>query len=243
MPQGGKLTIETSNVELDESCSDEYFEVKPGRYVVMSVSDTGCGMDQKTKVRIFEPFFTTKDQGKGTGLGLATVFGIVKQSGGHITVYSEVGKGTAFRIYLPEVEGASEAPSDEKPKQASVEGNETILVVEDSEMLRNLACRVLRNHGYNVLEADNGARALLICEQHVGSIDLVLTDVVMPEMSGRQLAEHLRKRRMGAKVLFMSGYTDDAVIRHGILEAEVSFLQKPFTPSSLAQKVREVFDT
>lgn len=243
MPQGGRLTIETANVELDESYSEEYLDVTPGRYVVMAVSDTGCGMDQKTKARIFEPFFTTKAPGKGTGLGLATVFGIVKQSGGHVTVYSEVGKGTTFRIYLPRVESTSESHSDEKPKLAPAKGSETILVVEDAEMVRNLACRILRNHGYTVLEAENGAMALQICKRHAGDIQLVLTDVVMPEMSGRQLAEHLRERRMSAKVLFMSGYTDDAVVRHGILEAEASFIQKPFTPSSLSQKVREVLDS
>lgn len=243
MPQGGRLTIETANVELDESYSEDYLDVTPGRYVVMAVSDTGCGMDQKTIARIFEPFFTTKEAGKGTGLGLATVFGIVKQSGGHITVYSEPERGTTFRIYLPRVESNCEPHGEERPKHSPARGTETILVVEDAEMVRNLACRILRSHGYAVLEADNGAKALLICEQHAGPIDLVLTDVVMPEMSGRQLSEHLRERQLIPKVLFMSGYTDDAVVRHGILEAEASFIQKPFTPASLAQKVRDVLDS
>jgi PAS domain S-box-containing protein len=243
MPQGGRLTIETANVELDESYSEEYLDVQPGRYVVLAVSDTGCGMDPITKARIFEPFFTTKAPGKGTGLGLATVFGIVKQSGGHVTVYSEPAKGTAFRIYLPKVESVVELPSEEKFPKPSRDGVETILVVEDAPMVRNLACRILRSHGYTVLEADGGVEALRICEQHAGTIHLVLTDVVMPEMSGRELSELFRARKLNLKVLFMSGYTDDAVMRHGILEAEASFIQKPFTPSSLAQKVREVLDS
>lgn len=242
MPNGGKITIESANIELDESYSEVHLDVKPGRYVVMAVSDTGCGMDEKTKVRIFEPFFTTKPPGKGTGLGLATVFGIVKQSGGHVTVYSEPGNGTTFRIYLPKVEVASEARTEAKAPAAPTRGTETVLVVEDAEIVRNLACRILRSQGYNVLEACNGGEALSICQQHQGHIHLVLTDVVMPEMSGRQLAEHLREGQFDSKLLFMSGYTDDAVVRHGILEAQTNFIQKPFSPAGLAQKVRKILD-
>lgn len=242
MPEGGKLTIETSNVELEETYCDSNPDVKPGDYVAISVSDTGCGMDEKTKARIFEPFFTTKAPGKGTGLGLATVFGVVKQSGGHVTVYSEPDNGTVFRIYLPKVADAADAPSSLKLKAGPVRGTETVLVVEDADLLRDLACRILRSHGYQVLQARNGCEALTICEQQNGRIHLVLTDLVMPEMSGRQLAEHLRNSRPDIKVLLMSGYTDDSVVRRGILEADTDFIQKPFSPPALCSKVREILD-
>jgi len=243
MSQGGRLTIETANIELDGSYSEVHSDVKPGRYVVMSASDNGCGMDQKTKSRIFEPFFTTKEPGKGTGLGLATVFGIVKQSNGHITVYSEPGIGTTFRIYLPKVATDCDSQINEQPQPPSRRGTETVLVVEDEGIVRNLTCRILRAQGYEVLEATNGKDALAICNRHPEPIHLILTDVVMPEMSGRQLCGHLRDRQNQAKVLFMSGYTDDAVVRHGILEAETNFIQKPFSPTALVRKVRDVLDT
>jgi PAS domain S-box-containing protein len=241
MPQGGKLTIETANVELDESYTQTYPDVKPGRYVVLSVSDTGCGMDAKTKARMFEPFFTTKGVGKGTGLGLATIFGIVKQSGGHVTVYSEPGHGSTFKVYLPRVE--SQVGETEKPPQsAPARGTETVLVVEDEDGVRNLAGRILRSQGYTVLEARNGSEALLTFQDHQQEIELVLTDVVMPEMGGRHLHERLLTTRPDLAVLFMSGYTDDAVVRHGVLESEKNFIQKPFTCAALASAVRRVLD-
>ncbi|MFO1019161.1 MAG: PAS domain S-box protein [Planctomycetales bacterium] len=242
MPQGGNLSIETANINLDESYTRTHADVIPGPHVVLSVSDNGCGMDQKTLGRIFEPFFTTKEPGKGTGLGLATVYGVIKQSGGHVTVYSEPGKGTTFKIYLPQVDPPLESRLDIVPDTAPKGGSETILVVEDAELIRNLACHILRSQGYTVLEASNGKEALKAVEQHPGVIHMVLTDVVMPEMSGRQLSERLRVVKPGLKVLFMSGYTDDAVVRHGVLEAETNFIQKPFSPSSLAGKVRDLLE-
>jgi CheY-like chemotaxis protein len=242
MTDGGMLTLATANIELDEAYAQTYREVKAGPYVMLSISDTGCGMDEKTKARIFEPFFTTKGTGKGTGLGLATVFGIVKQSGGHITVYSEVGKGTTFKIYLPKDETSVESTTPKKTPPALPRGTETILVVEDEDMMRNLACRILQAQGYTILQAQNGDEALQVYEQHQGSIHLILTDVIMPKMGGRQLYDRLHAVQSDLKVLFMSGYTDDAVLRHGVLEADTNFIEKPFTYASLAKTVREILD-
>ena len=243
MPHGGKIIIETANVELDEAYTRHHSEVKPGLYTLLAVSDTGTGMDAATQSLIFEPFFTTKEQGKGTGLGLSTVFGIVKQSGGNIWVYSELGRGTTFKIYLPQVQEriASQEP---RPNLAELSpGHETILLVEDEAPVRGLARQVLELGGYTVLEATRGSEALLHCEQQQGAIDLLLTDVIMPGgLNGRELAEQVRAVSPGVKVLYMSGYTDDAIVHHGVLEPGLFFLQKPFTPVALARKVREVLE-
>jgi PAS domain S-box-containing protein len=242
MPQGGKLILETHNVELGGSYSALHPDTPPGQYVLLAVSDTGHGMDGSTKARIFEPFFTTKEAGKGTGLGLAIVHGIVRQSGGHIQVYSESGVGTTFKIYLPR---EKQAVGGRKSHQGVVRlrrGTETLLLVEDDEGVRALTRIILERNGYRVLEARNGGEALLLCEQHQGPIHLLVSDVVMPQMSGGQLAERLASLQPAMKVLFMSGYTDDAILHHRSLEAEAPFLHKPFNPEALAQKVREVLD-
>ncbi len=242
MPQGGKLAIETANTALDTTYLEACPDLQPGPYVMLTVTDSGIGMDDATKARIFEPFFTTNGPGERTGLGLATVFGIVKQSNGHIAVSSAPGRGTTFKICLPVVaEDISLAKSHPDPK-APTRGNETILLTEDEPAVRALARHALQMHGYTVLEAGQGDKALRVADDYKGTIHLLVTDVVMPGMSGRQLAERLASIRPGLKVLYLSGYTDDAMIRHGVLQAEMAFLQKPFAPSSLATKVRELLD-
>jgi PAS domain S-box-containing protein len=240
MPHGGRLTIETGNVELGERYARQHAGVQAGSYVMLAVSDTGTGMDRETQARIFEPFFTTKEPGKGTGLGLSTVFGIVKQSGGNIWVYSEPGHGTTFKVYLPLVHDAEDAAAPEQVRPAG--GTETILIVEDEGDVRALACEVLAIYGYEVLQARAPAEALLIAERHTGPVQLLVTDVVMPGMSGRLLAQQLAPLRPEMKVLYMSGYTDDAIVHHGTLDAGTAFIQKPFTPDALAAGVRRVLD-
>lgn len=242
MPNGGKLTIETANAKLDEAYARTHLAVTPGPYVVLSVSDTGVGMTPEVKERVFEPFFTTKQEGKGSGLGLSTVYGIVKQSGGNIWVYSEPGKGTTFKIYLPRVDEPLEELKERVVGEGFPRGSETVLVVEDDDEVRKLAVRILEKQGYRVLEASHGGDALIICEQHEGPIHLILTDVVMPGMSGRALAERLTPLHPEMKVLYMSGYTDNTIVHHGVLEERMSYIQKPFSIDGLTKKVREVLD-
>lgn len=240
MPNGGRLTIETSNVVLDRGYAATHANVEPGSYVMLSVTDTGCGMDEKTQSRIFEPFFTTKGPGKGTGLGLATVYGVVKQSDGYIYVYSEVDHGTTFKIYLPQVNAEPDKLSSETDSKGHARGTETMLFVEDEQSVRDLVREYLGRTGYCVLEASDGAQALKVAATHPGPIHLLITDVVMPHLSGPELASKLAPERPEMKVLYMSGYTDDTVFRHGVLEGGVAFLQKPFNLKVLAQKIREV---
>jgi two-component system cell cycle sensor histidine kinase/response regulator CckA len=241
MPTGGKLTMETDNVVLDEAYASEHLGVTPGPHVMLAVSDTGTGMDKATLTRIFEPFFTTKGIGKGTGLGLSTVFGIVNQSEGSVWVYSEVGKGTTFKIYLPRVDDAVDVIQS-VGAPATLRGSETILLVEDDDQVRVVARGILARNGYHVIEARNAGEALLHSEGHAGAIHLLLSDVVMPQLSGPELAKRLAKSRPDMKVLCMSGYTDDSIVRHGVLEAHIAYLQKPITPETLTTKVREVLD-
>jgi len=243
MPQGGKLTIKTMNVVLDDEYAHHHVEVEPGRHVMLAVSDAGIGMDEEIRSHLFEPFFTTKEDGKGTGLGLSTVYGIVKQSNGHISVHSEPERGTTFEIYLPR----TDEDADQIPQElASVErerGSETILLVEDDDAVRNLVLRILTSSDYTVLEARNGEEAIQVCQQHEGPLHLLLTDVVLPGgMSGLQIAERLAPLHPEARVLYMSGYTDDAIGRHGVLEPGIAFLEKPFAPTTLVRKVRLVLD-
>jgi PAS domain S-box-containing protein len=242
MPQGGQLILTTRNQELDEAYAQAHVGVLPGPYALLSVSDTGCGMDEATQAHLFEPFFTTKGVGEGTGLGLATVYGIVKQSGGHIEVYSEVGRGTTFNVYLPPVEAPAVLAKSPADAILFPPGHETLLVVEDEDAVRAITRHALEKCGYVVLEAGGGREALQICHDRHEPIDLLVTDVVMPHMSGRQLAEQLSKLHPEMKVLYLSGYTGDAVVQHGILEAEDPFLQKPFSATTVAHRVRQVLD-
>jgi len=240
MPEGGSLTIETGNATLDEDYAAQHVSVLPGEYVMLAVTDTGCGMDEHTKARIFEPFFTTKAPGRGTGLGLSTVYGIVKQSGGNIWLYSEPNKGTTFKVYLPAVHAPPEDIGKLAPPELAQRGGGTVLLVEDDDQLRRLAHRALAAQGYTVLEAERGATALDIARRHKGVIDLLLTDVIMPDTNGRKLADALRASRPGLRVLFMSGYPDGAIGNQGVLDHGVAYLAKPFSTEAIIRKVREV---
>jgi len=242
MPQGGKLILETANVDLDDAYASRHVGVRPGAYVRLAMSDTGCGMDAETMAHIFEPFFTTKGPGKGTGLGLSTVYGIVKQSGGNVWAYSEPGHGTTFKIYLPQAEGEVDRVGRDGRRPGVPKGSETVLLVEDQKELRELVCQMLEMNGYTVVAASDGFEAIEICGKFEGPIQLMLSDVVMPQMGGRELAQRLTALRPDLKVLYMSGYTSDAIVHHGILDPDTAFLQKPFTPDGLAVKVREVLD-
>jgi hypothetical protein len=242
MPQGGRLLLETRNALLDTGYTSEHSMVQPGEYVQLAVSDTGLGMDEQTKARLFEPFFTTKEMGKGTGLGLSTVYGIVKQSGGYIWVYSELGRGTTFKVYLPQVEAAATVDLPATAPEAAPRGSETVLLVEDEPALRAVARRVLQRQGYAVLEAAHGDAALALVATHQGPLDLLVTDVVMPGLSGRDLADRLTAARPDLRVLFVSGYSGEALAHHGILDPDLAYLEKPFSPDALAIKVREVLD-
>jgi PAS domain S-box-containing protein len=238
MPAGGRLTLRTENLAVDDNHHRGPQFIRPGRYVTLQVSDTGMGMDRETQSRIFEPFFTTKEKGKGTGLGLSTVYGIVKQSGGYVMVHSELGRGTTFHIYLPLVEGVLEKSSVAPPD--AVGGTETILLVEDEESVRQLVRDTLAGRGYEVLEAENGEAGITAAARHRGDIDLVITDVMMPGMGGREMVQQLIKARPGTRVLYLSGYTEDAILNDGSVDQATAFLQKPFTLQSLSRKVREV---
>src|SRR6266404_538908 len=240
MPDGGKITIETARTQVDQAYADNHLAVQPGPYVMLAVSDTGSGIDPETRKHIFEPFYTTKEQGKGTGLGLSTVYGIVKQSGGNIWIYSELGQGTTFKVYLPHVDDEVRLPRTQIEPATLVRGTETILLVEDEPQIRKLEHEFLSDSGYKVLASSNGTDALQILEEHSHGVDLIVTDVVMPQMSGRELAERALAISPETKVLFMSGYTNDAIVRHGVLNPGTSFIQKPFAPDALARKVREV---
>jgi PAS domain S-box-containing protein len=241
MPNGGRLTLETKNVDLDAEYPTDRVTIPAGRYVMLAVTDSGTGMDAQTKARIFEPFFTTKPVGKGTGLGLATVYGAVKQSGGYIWLYSEVGQGTSFKIYLPRID-AVEPQAAAAEAAVLLDGSETVLVAEDEDAVRQIIEKALQARGYNVMVARDGTEALALAGRHAGQIDLLVTDVVMPDMNGRALSERLTHVRPTIKTLYLSGYTDDAILHHGVLEEGVAFLQKPFSLGALARKVREVIE-
>lgn len=242
MSNGGCLTIEARNVDLDESYKQEHHPVVPGPYVMVAVTDTGSGMNKEIQARIFDPFFTTKELGKGTGLGLATVYGIIKQSCGYIWVYSEVGQGTVFRTYFPRIDEKTQQTQGAMPEQSAEKGSETILLAEDSVSLREMASEYLESVGYTVIRATAGKEALQLAKEFAGPIHLILTDVVMPEMSGPELASQVSSFRPDIKVIFTSGYTDDAIARQGILDPQVAFIQKPYRPKALARKIREVLD-
>jgi nitrogen-specific signal transduction histidine kinase/ActR/RegA family two-component response regulator len=239
MPGGGVLTIETADVDFDLDASQDHIGIKPGRYVMLAVSDTGIGMDRETQARIFEPFFTTKPLGKGTGLGLSTVFGIVSQSGGHVWVYSEPARGASFKVYLPRAD-SEEIRTESRPPLEQHEGTQTVLLVEDEDQVRRVVMSVLRRNGYTVLEARDPAEALRLTQDHPNPIDLLLTDIVMPQLSGPELARRILLLRPQIRVICMSGYTDETVLNHGVLEAGMAFLQKPLTPDALLRKLREV---
>jgi PAS domain S-box-containing protein len=242
MPKGGKVTVETANVELDDRYASRHAVVQPGAYVMLAISDTGAGMDEVTKSRLFEPFYTTKEKGKGTGLGLSTVYGIVKQSDGYIWVYSEIGKGAMFKVYLPRFRDASPRENREKSSGPPPNGRETVLLVEDEEVVRTLVRSILEGNGYTVLTASDGVEAQKVGRSHGTPIHLIVTDVVMPKMGGREAAESLAPHLPGVKVLYMSGYTDEAIVHHGVLESGIPFLEKPFTPDALLRKVRQTLD-
>jgi CheY-like chemotaxis protein len=243
MPKGGKITIEARNLDLDATYTCTRPDVEPGAYVMLAVSDTGCGMSAEVKTHLFEPFYSTKEPGKGTGLGLATVYGIVKEAGGRIEVYSELDLGTTFKLYFPRCdEGRRSTSLSHAGLSVLPPGRETILLVEDEEPVRVLSRYILLGCGYRVLEAWQGEDAVRLAAEAAGPLDLLVTDVVLPQLGGRDVAERVKRLRPNLKVLYLSGYTDDAVVRHGVLEHDVAFLQKPFSPAALAQKVREVLD-
>jgi CheY-like chemotaxis protein len=242
MPNGGGLTVETANVDLDSTYARDHATVRPGHYVMLAVTDTGVGMDAETSSHIFEPFYTTKGGTSGTGLGLATVYGIVKQSGGYIWVYSEPGKGSSFKVYLPRVDEPAETPQSMKKQTRARKGTETILLVEDEPAVRELTRMVLAAQGYCVVEALNPEDAQRLSESHASRIHLLLTDVVMPGVSGRELARRITARHPNMRVLYMSGYTQNVIAGGGTLETGIAFLQKPFTPATLIDKVRDVLD-
>jgi two-component system cell cycle sensor histidine kinase/response regulator CckA len=242
MPTGGKLTVEVRNADLDDAYARTHPEARPGPHVMLAVSDTGHGIPPDVLPHIWDPFFTTKGPGKGTGLGLAVVHGVVKQAGGHVATDSEVGRGTTFRVYFPRVQGIRLASRSQQGTTAIPRGTETVLLVEDEDTVRVLTRHILADCGYAVLEADDGEEALQVAEKHSGPIHLLVSDVVMPRLGGRELAERLTALQPELKVLFLSGYTDDAVVRHGILQEQVQFLAKPYSVAALAQKVREVLD-
>jgi CheY-like chemotaxis protein len=242
MPNGGQIIIETANVELDETYAQQHLGLMPGAYVMLAVSDTGCGMDAETQSHIFEPFFTTKTPEKGTGLGLSTVYGIVKQCGGQISVYSEIGRGTTFKIYLPRIAQVTAVAKRESTPLKTPRGAETILLVEDEDVVRDLTRLALVKAGYTVLEAHNGEAALQVCERYEGPIHLMLTDVVMPKMGGGELAERMALLHPATKIIYMTAYTDKIISHHGVVGPVTTFLQKPFTKNALLLKVREALD-